>query len=319
MQLTFWGVRGTVPQSGPEYQYYGGHTSCTSLRVGKDLIVFDAGSGLVNLSQYLEQETDRPQAIYFFITHGHLDHIIGLIGFSWLWKSRCPFEIHFISASAHAGHGIESILQTLMAPPYFPLSLKESKAPIFYHDLKDIPNGFQNMDSKISPKRPECTEGYMRTRSDEIFEKQILKGEGYGWRGDGWRGDGWSITAFPLQHPGGSSGYRFHGPDHSLAFVTDTAPIESQSFYDWLNGVDLLIHDAMFNDEQSDLYPDWGHSSVKQVADLANKVAAKNLILYHHHHYHTDADIKKLEHQAQSIFPRSSMARQGDILDIPFL
>ncbi|WP_165380401.1 hypothetical protein [Candidatus Finniella inopinata] len=49
MQLTFWGVRGSSPQSGPEY-HYGGHTSCTSLRVGKDLIVFDAGSGLINLS-----------------------------------------------------------------------------------------------------------------------------------------------------------------------------------------------------------------------------------------------------------------------------
>jgi len=35
------------------------------------------------------------------------------------------------------------------------------------------------MDSKISPERPECTKTYMRTRSDEIFEKQILKGEGY--------------------------------------------------------------------------------------------------------------------------------------------
>ena len=311
MQLTFWGVRGTAPQSGSEYQYYGGHTSCTSLRVGKDLLVFDAGSGLVNLSQYLEQETDRPQAVYFFITHGHLDHIIGLMGFSWLWKSRCPFEIHFISASTqwiseygfenkdrapgvyegvhedakcrnfrkadferrrvyqHAGNGIQSVLQTLLCPPYFPLSLKESKAPIFYHDLKDA-----------------------------------------------WNRNGWNITAFPLNHPGGSAGYRFEGHNYSLAFVTDTAPIDSQPFYNWLNGVDLLIHDAMFNDEESDLYPDWGHSSVRQVADLANKVSAKNLILYHHHPYHTDADLKKLEHQAQSIFPRSSMAKQGDTFSI---
>ena len=48
---------------------------------------------------------------------------------------------------------------------------------------QSLPNRFQNMDSKISPERPECTEGYMRTRSDAIFEKQILKGEGYLWRG----------------------------------------------------------------------------------------------------------------------------------------
>ena len=42
-----------------------------------------------------------------------------------------------------------------------------------------MPDGFQNMDSKIRGERPECTKGYMRTRSAEIFENQILKGEGY--------------------------------------------------------------------------------------------------------------------------------------------
>lgn len=182
------------------------------------------------------------------------------MGFYWLWKPDCPFDIHFISAHP----GIEAVLKTLISPPYFPLSLKDSKAPVFYHDLKYV-----------------------------------------------WQGDGWSIRAFPLNHPGGSSGYRFDRHGYSLAFVTDTAPINTQPFYDWLHSLDLLIHDAMFDDQEADRYPDWGHSSVKQVADLANKVAAKNLILYHHHPYHTDDDLKKLEQQAQEIFPNASMARQG--------
>ena len=42
-----------------------------------------------------------------------------------------------------------------------------------------IPNGFRNLDLKIRIERPECTKGYMRTRESAIFEKQILKGEGY--------------------------------------------------------------------------------------------------------------------------------------------
>lgn len=269
MQLTFWGARGSTPQSGPEYQYYGGHTSCTSLRVGKDLLVFDAGSGLVNLSQYLEQQTVLPRAIYFFISHPHLDHIMGLMGFAWLWKAKCPFEIYFISVYQSDSDGIEQVLHTLIHPPYFPLALKDSKARPFYHDMKET-----------------------------------------------WQGEGWAITAFPLNHPGGSAGYRFDAHNYSLAFVTDTAAIESQPFYDWLKGVDLLIHDAMFTDQESELYPDWGHSSAKQAAELAVKVDAKNLILYHHHPYHTDDDLRHLERQAQSIFPNAAMARQGDVLDI---
>ena len=45
--------------------------------------------------------------------------------------------------------------------------------------MRPIPNGFRNMDSKIRPERPECTEESMRTRSAEIFGKQISKDEGY--------------------------------------------------------------------------------------------------------------------------------------------
>jgi hypothetical protein len=53
-----------------------------------------------------------------------------------------------------------------------------------------IPNGFRNLDSKIRPECPECTEEYMRAkplrmvlRESAIFEAnhfwQILKGKGY--------------------------------------------------------------------------------------------------------------------------------------------
>jgi ribonuclease BN (tRNA processing enzyme) len=266
MQLTFWGVRGSSPQSGAAYHYYGGHTACTSLRIGKELIVFDAGSGLLNLSQSLEQEKDLPEDIYFFITHGHLDHVLGLSGFSWLWKTDIPFKIHFISAYTVKGQSLASILQNLIQPPYFPLALKDSKVSLSYHDMKEA-----------------------------------------------WQGDGWQIQAFALNHPGGSSGYRFDCPDYSLAYVTDTSIIESPDFYQWLEEIDLLIHDSMFNDQEVELYPSWGHSSVQQVTNLAKIVKAKNLILYHHHPYHNDKDIDKLQKQAQLTFPSAIMAREGAI------
>ena len=49
---------------------------------------------------------------------------------------------------------------------------------------KSIPNGFQNLDSKMRDERPKCTEEDARKQfpklfSTEISENQILKGEGY--------------------------------------------------------------------------------------------------------------------------------------------
>lgn len=266
MHLTFWGVRGSSPQSGPNYHLYGGHTSCVSLRIGKDLIVFDAGSGLVNLSQALERESDLPENIYFFITHGHLDHIIGLSGFSWFWKPNVPFNIHFISAYTKGSETLQTILQNLITPPYFPLALKSSQANIFYYDIQ-------------------------KDWQDETGN--------------------WQIKSFPLNHPGGSSGYRFEHNGYAIAYVTDTSIIQMPEFYQWLEGLDLLIHDSMFNEQEVELYPSWGHSSVKQVTNLANFVNVKNLILYHHHPYHTDADIDQLAIQANSIFPGAVMAKEG--------
>ena len=50
MELTFWGVRGSIPAPGPGTTRYGGNTACVSLRTAADrLIVLDCGTGARNL------------------------------------------------------------------------------------------------------------------------------------------------------------------------------------------------------------------------------------------------------------------------------
>ena len=46
MEVTFWGVRGSIPAPGPATVRYGGNTSCVSVRPSSDgLIVLDCGTG----------------------------------------------------------------------------------------------------------------------------------------------------------------------------------------------------------------------------------------------------------------------------------
>src|SRR5262245_47358293 len=80
MQVTFWGVRGSVPAPGPETNRYGGNTSCVELRTEAGaLIVLDAGTGAIPLGRTLLSgpfgEGKGEAAI--FLSHAHWDHIQG--------------------------------------------------------------------------------------------------------------------------------------------------------------------------------------------------------------------------------------------------
>jgi CheY-like chemotaxis protein len=54
MELSFWGVRGTLPVPGERSLRYGGNTPCISLEFSRgDFFIFDAGSGIKELSNHL--------------------------------------------------------------------------------------------------------------------------------------------------------------------------------------------------------------------------------------------------------------------------
>lgn len=57
--VLFWGVRGSLPVSGRQFQRYGGNTACVEMHCGKHTI-FDAGSGIrpAGLSLYERGITD---------------------------------------------------------------------------------------------------------------------------------------------------------------------------------------------------------------------------------------------------------------------
>ncbi len=43
MKIRLWGVRGSIPTTGPETEYYGGNTSCVAVWHDDSLLVLDGG------------------------------------------------------------------------------------------------------------------------------------------------------------------------------------------------------------------------------------------------------------------------------------
>ncbi|HEX4132088.1 MAG TPA: MBL fold metallo-hydrolase [Pirellulales bacterium] len=92
---------------------------------------------------------------------------------------------------------------------------------------------------------------------------------------------GGTLTYFPVEHPGGTLGFRLDWPGHSLAYVTDTTARRDSPYLEHIRGVDLLLHECNFPDEQSEFALTTGHSSVTPVAELARAAGVKRLVLIH--------------------------------------
>ena len=65
IEMTFWGVRGTLPVPGEGSLKYGGNTSCVTLEFAKgQFFIFDAGTGIKVLSdQLLRQSKSQMEVV----------------------------------------------------------------------------------------------------------------------------------------------------------------------------------------------------------------------------------------------------------------
>jgi phosphoribosyl 1,2-cyclic phosphodiesterase len=130
--IRFWGVRGSIPVPGKNTIEIGGNTSCIEIRVGSEILVFDAGTGLRQLGSQLMREL--PVVARMFFTHLHWDHIQGF-----------PFFLPaFVKGNRFDLFGAIKITSTLaetlsgqMNFPNFPVSLNEMAAQMNFHDLRE--------------------------------------------------------------------------------------------------------------------------------------------------------------------------------------
>lgn len=92
---------------------------------------------------------------------------------------------------------------------------------------------------------------------------------------------GGTLSHFPLEHPGGSLGFRLDWPGHSLAYVTDTTAAVGADYIENIRGVDLLVHEAYFADDSDNLPSITGHSALLPVAEVAAAADVGRLVLVH--------------------------------------
>ncbi|NOQ62969.1 MAG: MBL fold metallo-hydrolase [Methyloprofundus sp.] len=264
MKFKFWGVRGSIPTPGPDTNKYGGNTTCIEIRTADDqLIILDAGSGMFPLSQELLLQ--MPIDAHILITHTHWDHILGLPFCRPLYLPDNKISIYG-GQDLKTGEGIDRTLKVQMQHSFFPIEESELKADISY---KTVSAGRQfNIASA-------------------------------------------NITPILLNHPVVNFGYLVHCDGKKLFFTGDyETPInpcaitdkdydhyqqqidqQLEQFIAQIQGVDALIIDSSYTDQEYLTKKHWGHGTYNAAIKLARQAQVKRLFLTHHDPIRTDADL----------------------------
>lgn len=126
MRAEFWGVRGTFPVSGYDKNKYGGHTLCASLKLSdNEFVIIDAGTGIRRLGEKLEEERGGGVLhLHIFLTHFHLDHIMGIPFFRPLYSSMAALTFYAPSPPEE----IKKHLSLFMGGRFFPADFMETRS-----------------------------------------------------------------------------------------------------------------------------------------------------------------------------------------------
>jgi ribonuclease BN (tRNA processing enzyme) len=130
MKVKLWGVRGSIPVTDPQMEYYGGNTSCMDVWEDGWQLVLDGGSGIQKFNVYNTLENKR---IDVLLSHLHLDHIQGLGFFRYFFDPSMEIHIWGPSSSSQTLH---SRLSRYLSPPLFPVLIRDLPCKLKLHEIE---------------------------------------------------------------------------------------------------------------------------------------------------------------------------------------
>ncbi len=129
LTTTFYGTRGSLPICSPNYQEFGGNTTCIAFHRTSNnrLGILDAGTGIRLLGKYINQQFREQEDIAIFFSHFHWDHIQGFPFFDPAYDAKRTINI---GAMGNEGKftDLRQIFKNQMLEEYFPVQLEDMGA-----------------------------------------------------------------------------------------------------------------------------------------------------------------------------------------------
>jgi phosphoribosyl 1,2-cyclic phosphodiesterase/CheY-like chemotaxis protein len=254
LAVKFWGTRGSIATPGPATMRYGGNTSCTEVRRGEHVMLFDCGTGAREAGLALAREFQgRPLHVHIFVGHTHWDHIQG---FPFFVPAYVPSNRISIYSLRGSDKSLEKVFTGQMDANYFPVDLTDMMAQL---DFIELDGPVEIGDAKIKHiylNHPGLAIGF-RVEAGGKSVVYVTDHEPY------WRLSG----------------------DNELNRKLD------REIDDFAVGADVYVREAQYTEEEYPSKRGWGHSTWADALESAHYAKARRLCLYHHDPMRDDAAI----------------------------
>jgi ribonuclease Z len=259
--------------------------------------ILQSGLGFKNLTRIL-------------LTHGHLDHILGLGGLlsTFLrWEAVNELEIYGGRSTLDRVHDLLYGVVLRGKQPPMPLKMNEIKPGLFFETDDFTVTAFP-----VSHRGPDCL-GYVfegKARRPFLPEKADALGVPFGpERRDLVAGREITLTDGRRVQPDDVLGPLHKG---TKLVVTGDAG-KTGNLVEVCREADALVIESTYLEEEAEMAGQFSHLTARQGAELAVQAGVKKLILTHISRRYREKDVLK---EAQAIFPNSVVARDFDTFQI---
>jgi len=266
--------------------------------------LIDCGEGTQR--QILQSGLGFKRMERILITHGHLDHILGLAGLVSTFTRWETIDRLEIWAGRWALDRVHDLLYGIVlkgARSPFELTLKEIKPGVIFEDKSFTLTAFP-----VQHRGPGCFGFTFEEKSHRPFLPE--------------RAEALGVPAGPIRRrlvagetvtlPDGRSA----GPEDVLGPTVAGARLihvgdcgETDDLVPIARGADALVIEATYLDVEAEMAREFGHLTAAQAARLARDAGGKQLYLTHLSRRYRERDILE---EAQKIFPNTAVARDFD-------
>lgn len=244
------------------------------------------------------------------ITHGHLDHILGLAGLLSTYMRWETIESLEIFGGRNALDRIRDLL--------FGVVLRGTSAPM---PVQFVPvssgviieeNDLTVTAFNVQHRGPDCLGFIFEEKGRRPFLPD--KAEALGIPPGPWRRD--LVAGKPVTLPDGRTVKPAEvlgefKPGTRLIVIGDVGEVDS--LVDVCRGADALVIESTYLDEEAEMARQFSHMTARRSAELASKAGVRALYLTHISRRYREKDVIA---EAQSVFPGAVVARDFDMFQV---
>ncbi|MDB9455823.1 ribonuclease Z [Dolichospermum circinale] len=307
MQITFLGTSSGVPTKSR-------NVSSVALRLPQraELWLFDCGEGTQH--QILRSELKISQLSRIFVTHMHGDHIFGLMGL----LASCGLAGNVDKIDIYGPSGLNEYLQAASRYSHthfsYPIKVHTVQPGVIYEDEEfTVTCGLLHHRIPAFGYRVAEKDRTGRFDIDKAKALEIPSGPIYGKLKRG--------QTVTLEDGRVIDGSELCGPieiGRKIAYCTDT--VYCDGAVQLALDADVLIHEATFAHQDSDMAFQRLHSTTTMAAQTAYGAGVHKLIMTHFSPRYAPGnsiELKDLLKEARAIFPKTIMAHDFMVYDVP--